>query len=105
MVQRLDNFWHGGVLLEKKWDVVQLQFLPKHTALFNSTRPQHLTIPPSRDARHSPDEWFHHHFQNTAPADPHHDRKNEQWLACTPEGICASRRQSSPYTTRFGIGL
>ncbi|GDY10866.1 hypothetical protein LBMAG52_43540 [Planctomycetia bacterium] len=32
------------MLLEEKWDVVQLQFLPKHTAFFNSPRPQHLTI-------------------------------------------------------------
>ena len=32
------------MLLEKKWDVVQLQFLPKHTTFFNSHRPQLLTI-------------------------------------------------------------
>ena len=47
-VRRLDHFRHGGVLLEKKWDVVQLQFLPKHTAFFNSPRPQYLTITPRR---------------------------------------------------------
>ena len=34
----------GWMLLEKKWDVVQLQFLSKHTAFFNSPRPQLLTI-------------------------------------------------------------
>ncbi len=31
-IRWLDNFRHGGVFLEKKWDLVQLQFLPKHTA-------------------------------------------------------------------------